>query len=248
MMYNWTVQKLRWSRRESQRRSRRMGERCGSLEEYGVRYGWIDEYLLQKRSVTKDFQPDWNWIRYHIGGKMFAAICLDDGGRPVLITLKLDPAEGEFLRAQYADILPGYYMDKRCWNSVKPDGQVPDALLKTLLDKSYRLVLRGFSKARQREILGISPCGAECEACPLHGATCAGCNALRGKVFHAPEGKACPLFACPVQKHRYATCGECPLLPCDIWRATRDLNLTDEAFEESVTLRVQRLRGNGEAR
>ena len=32
---------------------------------------------LNKRSVTKDLQSDWNWIRYHIGGKMFAAVCLD---------------------------------------------------------------------------------------------------------------------------------------------------------------------------
>ena len=34
-----------------------------------MRYTWIDEYLLKKRSVTKDLQPDWNWIRYQIGGK-----------------------------------------------------------------------------------------------------------------------------------------------------------------------------------
>ena len=32
-------------------------------------YPWIDDYLLQKPSVTKDLQPDWNWIRYQIGGK-----------------------------------------------------------------------------------------------------------------------------------------------------------------------------------
>ena len=28
--------------------------------------------------VTKELQKDWNWIRYQIGGKMFAAISLDD--------------------------------------------------------------------------------------------------------------------------------------------------------------------------
>ena len=25
-------------------------------------YPWIDDYLLQKPGVTKDLQPDWNWI------------------------------------------------------------------------------------------------------------------------------------------------------------------------------------------
>ena len=44
------------------------------------------------------------------------------------------------------------------WNSIKPDGEVPDDLLKDLLDKSYQLVLGGFSKKKQREILeGAQP-------------------------------------------------------------------------------------------
>ena len=119
-----------------------------------MRYEWMDEYLLAKRAVTKDLQPEWNWIRYKIGDKMFAAILLDDDDKPYYINLKLAPEEGEFLRGQYADIIPGYYSNKRCWNSILPDGQVPDELLIGLLDKSYELVLRGFSKKRQREILG----------------------------------------------------------------------------------------------
>ena len=119
-----------------------------------MRYEWMVEYLLSKRAVTRDLQPEWNWIRYKIGDKMFAAILLDDDNKPYYINLKLEPAEGEFLRSQYADIIPGYYSDKRCWNSIMPDGQVPDDLLKALLDKSYDLVLKGFSKKKQRELLG----------------------------------------------------------------------------------------------
>ena len=101
-------------------------------------YPWIDDYLLQKPGVTKDLQPDWNWIRYQIGGKLFAAVCLDDQDQPYYITLKLDPAEGDFLRGQYEDILPGYYMNKTHWNSVRAQGSVPDDLLRNLLDEAYR--------------------------------------------------------------------------------------------------------------
>ena len=118
-----------------------------------MRYEWMDEYLLAKRAVTRDLQPEWNWIRYKIGDRMFAAILLDDDNKPYYINLKLEPGEGEFLRGQYADIIPGYYSNKRCWNSINPVGQVPDELLKALLDKSYELVLKGFSKKRQRELL-----------------------------------------------------------------------------------------------
>ena len=119
-----------------------------------MKYPWINEYLLAKPGVTKDLQTEWNWIRYQIGGKLFAAVCLDDAtGKPVYITLKLDPAEGDFLRQQYADIIPGYYMNKVHWNSIKAEGNVPDELLKEMLEKSYRLVLGGFSKKRQKELL-----------------------------------------------------------------------------------------------
>ena len=65
-----------------------------------MRYTWLDEYLLEKAGVTKDLQKDWNWIRYSIGGKMFAAVCLGDDNEPYYITLKLEPAEGDFLRQQ----------------------------------------------------------------------------------------------------------------------------------------------------
>ena len=123
-----------------------------------MKYPWIDEYLLTKPGVTKDLQPDWNWVRYHIGGKMFAAVLLDREDQPYYINLKLEPLEGELMRQQYPDIIPGYYSNKQHWNSVKPDGAVPDELLKRLLDRSYDLVFKNLTKKKQKEILegGIS--------------------------------------------------------------------------------------------
>lgn len=208
-----------------------------------MRYDWLDAYLLKKRGVTKDLQADWNWIRYHIGGKMFAAVCLEwQSNKPYYITLKLEPAEGDVLRAQYEDIIPGYYMNKVHWNSIKPDGAVPDDLLKDLLDKSYELVLNGFSKKQQREILGISCCGTECGKCSFYGNMCKGCNESQGKVFHASEGKACPIYACCVNSQKMRNCSQCDELPCAIWRKTRDPRLSEEAFEKSIADRVGNLR------
>jgi predicted DNA-binding protein (MmcQ/YjbR family) len=115
-------------------------------------YQWIDEYLKSMKGVSSDFKEEWNWTRYFIGGKMFAAVCKDDQGADQLITLKLEPAEGEFLRLQYEDIIPGYYMNKVHWNSVKTDGNVPENLLKDLLEKSYYLVLSKLPKKQQKEL------------------------------------------------------------------------------------------------
>lgn len=121
-----------------------------------MKYAWIDAFLLEKPGVTKDLQEDWNWIRYQIGGKMFAAVCLDDADRPYYITLKLEPLEGDFWRKQYEDIIPGYYMNKTHWNSVKANGEVPEDILKDLLEKSYRIVFGSLSKKKQKEILDMS--------------------------------------------------------------------------------------------
>ena len=132
-------------------------------------------------------------------------------------------------------------MNKEHWNSVKPEGKVPDDLLKDLLDKSYDLVLGSFSKKKQREILDISCCGTKCRECNFYGDMCQGCNECQGKVFHAPKGKACPIYACSVNKKKLRDCGQCGEVPCDIWRGTKDPSLSDEAFEKNIADRVRNL-------
>lgn len=117
------------------------------------KYPWISDYLTSKKGVVKDYKPRWDWDRYMIDGKMFAAVCYDEGERK-LITLKLEPTENEFMRSQYEDIIPGYYMNKQHWSSVKAEGNVPEDILKDMLDKSYKLLLGSLSRKRQSEILG----------------------------------------------------------------------------------------------
>ena len=215
-----------------------------------MKYPWIDDYLMKKRGTTKDLQAEWNWIRYQIGGKMFAAICRDDHDQPYYITLKLEPLEGDFWRKQYDDIIPGYYMNKTHWNSVKADGSVPDDILRDLLDRAYKLVLGSLSRKKQKEILEtagrnerISCCGSDCGACSCAGSLCKGCNASCGKVFHAPSGKACPVFDCCRIRNGFHSCGECGKLPCGLILGTRDPGLSEEEFMKTVDERVKRLRG-----
>lgn len=118
-------------------------------------YPWLDAYLREKPGTTYDFKEEWQWHRYQVGGKLYAAICLDDSGSPTLATLKLDPQEGDFLRQQYPDqVIPGYYMNKVHWNSVRWEGSVPDGVVRHMADQSYELVFRSLSKKAQREVAG----------------------------------------------------------------------------------------------
>jgi len=118
-------------------------------------YPWIHDELSAFPGSVRDYKAEWNWIRYLIGGKMFAAVCIDDkSGEEVLLSLKLEPLEGDLLRQQYEDIIPGYYMNKTHWNSVKLTGSVPGDIVRHMMAESYRLVSSSLTK-KVRKDLGI---------------------------------------------------------------------------------------------
>jgi len=117
-----------------------------------MKYEWIDEYCLSKVGSEKDFKIEWNATRYLIVDKIFAM----QGGdkyKKSIITLKCDPSFGQSLREEYPHIVAGYYMNKEHWNSVYLDGDVPDDVLKQMIDMSYELVFKSLSKKVQKQIL-----------------------------------------------------------------------------------------------
>jgi predicted DNA-binding protein (MmcQ/YjbR family) len=118
-----------------------------------MNYPWLDEYCLSKQGATKDWKEEWQAARYMVGGKMFAMQGDDNTDRPI-ITLKLIPADGDFLRRQYEDIIPGYYMNKEHWNSVYLDGAVPDEIVRDMIDKSHAILFASLTKKAQKEITG----------------------------------------------------------------------------------------------
>ncbi len=123
-----------------------------------MRYDWLDAYLLSLPGAEKDYKPEWQWFRYMVRGKLFAAVCSPGpehrtyGGHD-LVNLKCEPAESELLRAQYPEILPGFYTDKRTWIAALLDGDLPDEVLRQLCADSHRLVLAKLPKYVQRDIL-----------------------------------------------------------------------------------------------
>ncbi len=121
-------------------------------------YPWLDEYLLAKPGVAKDFKAEWGWYRYMVGGKLFAALMHPSeqydpayAGKD-LINLKCDPMMAELLRSAHPEVMPGFYSDKRTWNSVNLGGDLQDGQLKMMIDDSYRLVFEKLTKKLQREI------------------------------------------------------------------------------------------------
>lgn len=120
-------------------------------------YPWLDGYLLSKPGAERDFKVEWQWERYLVRGKMFAAVCTPGPEHKphagqTMVNLKCDPRLAEAFRAEYPDVVPGFYSDKRNWNSVYLDGTVPETLLQDMCDMSYSLVVAKLPK-KVRETL-----------------------------------------------------------------------------------------------
>lgn len=97
------------------------------------------EYCLNKMGVTEElpFGPD--TLVFKVCGKMFALTGLD--ASVFSVNLKCNPDYALELREQYNAITPGYHMNKLHWNTVTAEDDVPEHLLKELIDHSYDLVV-----------------------------------------------------------------------------------------------------------
>lgn len=122
------------------------------------RYAWLDAYLLEHPGAEKDYKAEWEWFRYLVCGRQFAAVCTPGPEYPsyhgrTMVILKCDPALATLFRAQYPDVIPGFYSNKTHWNSVFLDGDVPDEVLRGMCDASYALVLSKLPKKTQRALV-----------------------------------------------------------------------------------------------
>lgn len=99
----------------------------------------IRDYVLVKEDVTEGFPFGETALVFKTGGKMFLLVALDSS--PLQFNAKCHPDKAVELREAYPDnILPGYHMNKKHWNTVIIDGHLPVRLLLELIDDSYDLV------------------------------------------------------------------------------------------------------------
>jgi predicted DNA-binding protein (MmcQ/YjbR family) len=100
---------------------------------------WVRDYCLSFDEVEEcqPFGPE-NLV-YKIKGKMFLLISLDQ--IPPRINVKTDPDKSEELRETYPDnILPGFHMNKKHWNTLVLNTRLSLSLVQDLIKASYELV------------------------------------------------------------------------------------------------------------
>ncbi|MEU8518202.1 MmcQ/YjbR family DNA-binding protein [Streptomyces sp. NBC_01216] len=101
-------------------------------------------FCLGFEDVTEEFPFTPETSVFKVAGKMFALCALD--AEPLRVNLKCDPEEAVRLREEYPAVAPGYHMNKRHWNTVTA-GELPDRMVRELVEDSYDLVVAGLPKA-----------------------------------------------------------------------------------------------------
>ena len=94
--------------------------------------------------------------------------------------------------------------------------------------------------------MNLSPCGINCDACPLKEKCGDGCQVCGGKPFYIKDFgvEQCQIYECAVMKKGYKTCGECPELPCKIIYDVKDPSMTEEAHVQSIKDRTEILKAS----
>lgn len=122
-----------------------------SINKYSLmNFEEIRNHCINKKGVTEEFPFDESTLVFKVMGKMFALLDLDG---EFGINLKCNPEYAIELREKYSsEIIPGYHMNKKYWNSVLLNGILTTDFIKELIDLSYIEVIKSLPKKVQIEL------------------------------------------------------------------------------------------------
>ncbi|WP_406860836.1 MmcQ/YjbR family DNA-binding protein [Streptomyces sp. HUAS MG47] len=106
-------------------------------------------FCLDFNAATEEFPFRPEISVFKVRGKMFALSHLD--AEPLTVNLKCDPDDAVRLREEYPAVAPGYHMNKRHWNTVTV-GELPEQLVKELIEDSYDIVVAGLPRAERLKL------------------------------------------------------------------------------------------------
>lgn len=108
------------------------------------------QHCLSKTGVNEGFPFGEDVLVFKVLDKIFATLRLD--GEDPRANLKCDPERAQELRATYADIEPGYHMNKKHWNTIHLDAGIGDDLICSLVDHSYDLVVARLPRKKRNTL------------------------------------------------------------------------------------------------
>lgn len=109
----------------------------------------LRDFCLSLKGVEESMPFDDKTLVFTIKGKMF---CATDITTFELVNVKCEPEKAIRLREEFDEVIPGYYMNKKHWNSIKTDGKITSKQFEKWIKNSYGLVVAGLPKKIQKEL------------------------------------------------------------------------------------------------
>lgn len=101
----------------------------------------VEDYVMSMPGAKLEYPFGEGVAVYKVRDKMFALIA--EGKDPVRISLKCDPELSKVLREKYTEVMEGYHLNKKHWNTIVLAGQLEWEEVQVLIRHSYDLVAGG---------------------------------------------------------------------------------------------------------
>lgn len=116
----------------------------------------VREFCLSLKGAEESFPFDETTIVFKVMGKMFAYMGLEHREEGFMISLKCDPEKAIELREKYGCVIPGYHSNKKYWNSIYIEEDMPDEELKYWIQHSVDEVIKKLPRKQQSEYADLS--------------------------------------------------------------------------------------------
>ncbi|MCB9188679.1 MAG: MmcQ/YjbR family DNA-binding protein [Flavobacteriales bacterium] len=107
------------------------------------------DYCMSFPQTSEGFPFDEKTLVFKVAGKMFALADVEDFSS---VNLKCDPEKAIQLREEFPEVMPGYHMSKKHWNTVEVNSGVDDDKIKEWIKDSYDLVVQSLTKKLRTEL------------------------------------------------------------------------------------------------
>jgi len=107
----------------------------------------LRNFALSLQEVEESFPFGEDTLVFKTKNKIFLLVSLSSV--PLQFNVKCNPDKAVELREQYSSVLPGYHMNKKHWNTVIVDGEIPRKILCEFIKDSHQLVAGVSSKKKK---------------------------------------------------------------------------------------------------
>jgi len=110
----------------------------------------LRDQCLSFAGAEETFPFGANTSVFKVGGKMFALSQL--GADSLRVSVKCEPRLAETLRGAHPEVIPGYHLNKKHWNTVIIGGSLADDAVRDMIEDSYDLVVSKLPVAERRAL------------------------------------------------------------------------------------------------